>query len=174
MLHFRHSRSCFSLLHFIKRPPVHAGWAFCIAYPLSKHHHLYNTAAWRRLRGAQLRAQPLCRMHAELGQLVAARVVDHIERHDGDRDKFGDAGNLQSLCKSCHDSHKQAQERNADGILRGAGLTGQPLDLRHPWHQAGAAAPIQGGGGQKSEAFSPKTASDSFCAKSRKSGGGIS
>jgi len=100
-------------------------------------HRLYCTAAWRRLREAQLRAHPLCRMHQELGQTVMASVVDHQVPHRGDADLFLDAANLQSLCKQCHDAHKQAQEHNRDGVLRGAGLTGQPLDLAHPWHQQG-------------------------------------
>ena len=45
---------------------------------MSEHRHLYNTAAWKRAREAQLRAHPLCRMHLELGQTVVATVVDHI------------------------------------------------------------------------------------------------
>lgn len=111
---------------------------------MSQHHHLYNTARWKRLRAEQLRAHPLCRMHGELGQVAAATVADHVKAHRGDEALFFDADNLQSLCKHCHDAHKQAQERNADGVLRGAGLSGQPLDLSHPWHR-------QTGGGSKPE-----------------------
>ncbi len=92
-------------------------------------------------------------MHAELGQVVAATVADHVRPHRGDLDLFLNRDNLQSLCKPCHDSHKKAQEFNPDGILRGAGLTGRPLDLAHPWHRPA-------GGGQKSVAIAPQT--DSF------------
>ena len=99
------------------------------------YHYLYKTASWRKAREAQLRAHPLCRMHMELGQTVAATVADHIVAHRGDMDLFLDHANLQSLCKPCHDGHKQAQEHNADGIVRGAGLNGAPIDLAHPWHR---------------------------------------
>ena len=80
-------------------------------------------------------------MHLEIGRAVVANVVDHITAHRGDMGRFLDTGNLQSLCKPCHDGHKQAQEHNAGGILRGAGHGGQPLDLAHPWYQN----PPQGG-----------------------------
>ena len=100
-----------------------------------EYHHLYNKAAWRKARSAQLSAHPLCRMCAELGHVVVATIADHIVPHKGDIAKFLDRINLQSLCKRCHDSHKHAQEHNADGILRGAGVTGAPLDLAHPWHR---------------------------------------
>ena len=112
------------------------------------HHHLYNTAAWRNARKAQLQAHPLCRMHLALGQTVEARVADHIRPHKGDLGLFLDRTNLQSLCKPCHDGHKQAQEHNADGVLRGAGLDGTPLDLAHPWHRPA----VGEGAGQKSAA----------------------
>jgi hypothetical protein len=112
---------------------------------MSQHRHLYNSARWKRLRLAQLQAHPLCRMHMELGQTVEARVADHIDPHRGDEELFFN-GPLQSLCKQCHDAHKQAQEHNADGVLRGAGLDGRPLDLAHPWHRAPTPA---GEGGSK-------------------------
>lgn len=40
-------------------------------------------------------------------------VCDHIEPHKGDRVKFFDPNNVQTLCKPCHDSDKQRQERGA-------------------------------------------------------------
>lgn len=100
---------------------------------MSVHKHLYNTAAWKRQRAAQLRAHPLCRMHLELGQVVGATIADHVVPHRGDREFFFN-GQLQSLCKRCHDSAKQAQEKG-DGLLRGAGLDGKPLDLNHHWNR---------------------------------------
>lgn len=114
---------------------------------MSQHKHLYNSARWKRMRARQLESEPLCRMHAELGQLVGATVVDHVKAHRGDVELFFDHDNLQSLCKPCHDAHKQAQEHSASGVLRGAGHDGRPLDLAHPWHQ-----PARGvGAGKKSE-----------------------
>ena|GEM_PF-288052 len=120
----------------------------------SDYHHLYNTAAWKRARAAQLSEHPLCRMHLELGRTVPATVADHIRPHKGDVELFFGRGNLQSLCKTCHDSHKQAQEHNADGVLRGAGLTGRPLDLAHPWHRP---LPAPQGGGEKSSPTEDQT-----------------
>jgi len=38
-------------------------------------------------------------------------IVDHIEPHRGDRDRFHDQGNLQTLCRCpCHDVDKQRHE----------------------------------------------------------------
>lgn len=97
-------------------------------------HPFYNTARWKRLRAAQLAAHPLCAFCVQLGYTELAEVVDHKRPHRGDPALFFDADNLQSLSKRCHDRHKQAQEHNADGLVRGTGLTGAPIDPAHPWH----------------------------------------
>lgn len=108
-------------------------------------------------------------MHLALGQTVVASVADHIRPHKGDMALFLDRANLQSLCKPCHDSHKQAQEHNADGLLRGAGHDGAPLDLAHPWHR-----PVQGGGVEKSGATGLPTARySSFATCQNREGGSI-
>lgn len=39
-------------------------------------------------------------------------VADHKRRHGGDHDLFWDERNLQCLCKPCHDSLKQREERS--------------------------------------------------------------
>ena len=113
-----------------------------------QYNHLYNSRAWRKRRAAQLVEHPLCRMHADLGQVVPATVADHVIAHRGDLDLFHH-GELQSLCATCHSAHKQAQEHSADGLLRGAGLDGRPLDRAHPWHTQG--------GEKKSETSGPYT-----------------
>ncbi|PTT89011.1 HNH endonuclease [Pelomonas sp. HMWF004] len=131
--------------------------------------HLYNSARWKRMRARQLEAEPLCRMHEALHQLVQATVADHIKAHRGDEELFFDPENLQSLCKPCHDAHKQAQEHNANGILRGAGHDGRPLDLAHPWHQAVG----QGmGAGEKSASALVEDRSLTFIRTPAKLGGG--
>lgn len=114
---------------------------------MSQFKHLYNSARWKRMRVRQLEAEPLCRMHAALAQLVPATVADHIKAHRGDEELFFDEENLQSLCKPCHDAHKQAQEHSVNGILRGAGHDGRPLDLAHHWHQPLVAHGAAGEGG---------------------------
>lgn len=74
----------------------------------------YKTAAWQRLRWAVLvRDLFTCQMtgcgriEADTSKLVA----DHRIPHRGDERPFWDEGNLQCLCKTCHDKLKQSQER---------------------------------------------------------------
>ena len=47
------------------------------------------------------------RIEADTSQLVA----DHKVPHRGDERLFWDPGNLQCLCKTCHDTVKQAEEQ---------------------------------------------------------------
>lgn len=133
----------------------------------AEYHHLYNRAAWRNLRRAHLSSHPLCRMHEELGRLVPATVVDHVRPHRGDLGLFFDHDNLQSLCKPCHDSHKQAAEHS--GLVRGAGHSGAPLDLAHPWH----ATPPTPGGGQISAIAKAQTAAFPTFATPQNQRGGL-
>lgn len=88
---------------------------------------LYGTARWQRLRWQVLvRDLFTCRRcggaHADTSQLVA----DHIRPHRGDVDLFWDEGNLQCLCKRCHDGAKQRAEARTRGIdlsaRRGGGV----------------------------------------------------
>jgi len=71
--------------------------------------YLYNTARWKRLRIQFLKEHPLCEECKRNGVVTAAEVVDHIIPHKGDKKLFWDEGNLQSLCKECHD-RKTAKE----------------------------------------------------------------
>lgn len=64
---------------------------------------------WRKYRAWYLKRHPLCRHCEEKGRLTPATVVDHIEPHKGDQQKFWDFKNHQGLCKPCHDS-KTARE----------------------------------------------------------------
>lgn len=86
---------------------------------------------WQRYRLTYLRSHALCVMHAELGQVVAAEVVDHITPHKGDHKLFWDPKNHQALCKHCHDAHKQRLEKS--GVLPGCNVSGIPLDPNHHW-----------------------------------------
>ena len=94
---------------------------------------LYNTTRWRKLRKAQLISQPLCEMCKDIGNITEATVVDHVEPHRGNEDKFW-TGPFQSLCKQCHDSHKQRQE-NGGGVM-GCDEQGFPIDSDHSWAKA--------------------------------------
>jgi 5-methylcytosine-specific restriction protein A len=42
--------------------------------------------------------------------VVAATVVDHIVPHKGDKVKFWDSSNWQSLCKRCHDAKTATED----------------------------------------------------------------
>jgi len=73
----------------------------------------YKTARWQKLRMAVLVRDlftcqwPGCgRIEADTSQLVA----DHVVPHRGDERLFWDDGNLQCLCKPCHDSAKARVE----------------------------------------------------------------
>jgi len=86
----------------------------------------YKTARWQALRWSVLvrdvfTCQRCKRVEADTSQLVA----DHRKAHRGDERLFWDIGNLWTLCKRCHDSWKQRQER-------GSGMAGHnggpPLD----------------------------------------------
>ena len=75
---------------------------------------LYNTKEWYSLRTRQLRKEPLCKFCKDLGTITAANIVDHIVPHKGDQELFRNAENLQSLCKTCHDSVKQRIEKSGE------------------------------------------------------------
>lgn len=91
---------------------------------MSQYPALYNSARWKRIRKAQLASEPLCRMCAQQGKTTAARIVDHVEPHRGDPLRFY-TSELQSLCKSCHDSHKQRLEKS--GRVMGCDAQGNPI-----------------------------------------------
>lgn len=82
------------------------------------YHSWYSLPVWTDdLRPAQLLAEPWCRDCARRGIRTRATVVDHVQPHRGDWDKFIDRGNLQSLCKGCHDrktAGEQAQLRRSE------------------------------------------------------------
>jgi len=92
--------------------------------------NLYGTTRWQNLRQRQLAFEPLCALCRQLGYTEPATVADHIQPHRGDEELFFNSP-LQSLCKACHDSVKQALEKS--GTLRGSDIDGLPLDSRHPW-----------------------------------------
>lgn len=79
---------------------------------------LYRTERWRELRAWQLRREPFCAECEASGfHNIIAEVVDHITPHRGNPALFFDPDNLQSLCKSCHDS-KTAREDGGFGRAR--------------------------------------------------------
>ena len=92
---------------------------------------LYGSERWRKRSKQQLRREPFCRMCCAAGTPVAATVADHIHPHRGDVSQFW-GGELQSLCRPCHESRKKfAENRGFDNAI---GVDGMPLDLRHPFY----------------------------------------
>ncbi|MCR6498427.1 HNH endonuclease [Shinella sp. CPCC 101442] len=93
----------------------------------SEWHHLYQRAAWRRLRAHQLAVQPLCEFCLISEEVTAAEVVDHRKPHKGDLELFYDPSNLQSLCAPCHNGHKQRIERGSKAVV--IGVDGYPIEI---------------------------------------------
>jgi 5-methylcytosine-specific restriction protein A len=91
--------------------------------------HLYNTKRWRKKRLLQLMAHPLCVMCAKTGRVEIATIADHVIEHKGDLNLFW-YGELQSLCKLCHDSLKKQIE--GKGYHTEIGNDGWPTDANHP------------------------------------------
>lgn len=87
---------------------------------------------WGKKRAAQLEEEPFCRLCAKAERITRATVADHIEPHRYDPIAFWQ-GELQSLCKICHDSVKQTQEKS--GYLKGSDTSGVPLDPNHHWNK---------------------------------------
>lgn len=99
----------------------------------------YNTAAWKRLRDAHLRLEPLCRGCKEIGRgPVPANTVDHVRPVRDGGPAFPDHDGLASYCAACH-SAKTARGVEAGAVRsskprRGCDANGNPLDPAHPWH----------------------------------------
>ena len=87
---------------------------------------------WQQSSKLFLKQHPLCRFCDEQGIATPATIVDHRVPHKGDLKLFWDQTNWQPLCKTHHDSTKQAQERR--GYAQGCDADGWPTDLNHPIH----------------------------------------
>lgn len=72
----------------------------------------YHSARWKALRWSILvRDAFTCQRCRRLEGDSSKLVADHVKRHGGDASLFWDAGNLQTLCASCHSGAKQREER---------------------------------------------------------------
>ncbi len=87
---------------------------------------------WQQARKQYLLEHPVCVDHQQRGLIVIATVVDHKKPHRNDEALFWDQNNWQSLCKQCHDSHKQRLEKS--GVDIGCDEDGLPLDKNHHWN----------------------------------------
>lgn len=74
----------------------------------------YSTARWRALRIRILTRDRFTCQWPGCGLMTgdtSMLVADHKQPHRGGEALFWDEGNLQTLCKPCHDRHKQRAER---------------------------------------------------------------
>lgn len=72
----------------------------------------YVTDRWRRLSlEVRIEERFTCRLCGRVATGKGQSVCDHITPHRGDPTLFWSRDNLQCLCKTCHDSHKQSAER---------------------------------------------------------------
>jgi len=74
----------------------------------------YTLKRWVRLRKTVLiRDRFTCRECGLLKADTSELVADHTIEHRGDEALFWNIGNLQTLCRSCHDSKKQKLEQRS-------------------------------------------------------------
>jgi 5-methylcytosine-specific restriction protein A len=103
-------------------------------YASAKQIHSWRTSRrWRKQIELNLREHPLCAFCLQKGLVVEARVVDHIDRHFGDKTTFF-TGRTQNLCFACHDVFKRQIERGG-GFTREVGADGFPTDPAHPFNR---------------------------------------
>jgi 5-methylcytosine-specific restriction protein A len=93
----------------------------------------YKSAAWRRIRLAQLAEHPLCANHLRLGKVVPATIVHHIEPHRGDYARFI-SGPFESVCKECHDVEGRSEDERGYSAATDT-TTGLPIDRSHPFNR---------------------------------------
>ena len=86
---------------------------------------------WQRFRVGKLKREPLCAYCLELGVTKTATEVHHVIPVRERLDLRLSDGNTISLCKRCHDSTAQREERI--GHRRGCGVDGVPRDAKHFW-----------------------------------------
>jgi len=87
---------------------------------------LYRQRRWTKRAKAWRQANPLCRICKEQGRITLAQVTDHVVPHRGDLNVFW-YGPLQSLCRRCHDSHKQRMENKTRERPKVVDVHGKPL-----------------------------------------------
>jgi 5-methylcytosine-specific restriction protein A len=91
---------------------------------------VYDRRRWRRVRLAQLRAEPLCRLCMDRGRAEPAQDVDHIKPLADGGEPF-DLENLRSLCHPCHSRVTRAM--GGEVKVKGCTADGLPLDPSHWW-----------------------------------------
>jgi 5-methylcytosine-specific restriction protein A len=94
--------------------------------------------AWQRVRGAFLKAHPLCVECERRGKVRPAEVVHHLKPVEDFPELRLKWSNLEGLCRDCHERH---HGRKAGG--GGCDASGWPASSDHPWNLS------EGGRGSK-------------------------
>lgn len=72
----------------------------------------YQLREWRQgVRPRVLERDPFCVRCLKEGVAVPSTVANHNPPHMGDWDSFWDETKIEGVCKTCHDSTIQAEER---------------------------------------------------------------
>lgn len=98
----------------------------------SKHHTLYVSKRWQKIRRMVLLREPFCRSCMKRGRLVPAVQVDHIVPLE-DGGATYDESNLQPLCRSCHSAKSFSGQKGAKEREKGCTEAGLPLDAAAWW-----------------------------------------
>ena len=95
---------------------------------MKQYTELYQNKRWRETRLVVFdRDEYKCQ---SCNRYVGGRltpIADHIKPHKGDTKLFWDMRNLQTMCKPCHDSHKQSLEKGGHG-RPAIGVDGWPVN----------------------------------------------
>lgn len=103
----------------------------------------YDTKRWQRLRAAQIRREPYCRLCMLMGRLNTTDLeVDHIQPLK--RGGSDHAGNLQTLCAKHHGEKTRAEARGKKWRPKGCDRFGNPLDLESDWYKPAVYRPYRG------------------------------
>jgi 5-methylcytosine-specific restriction enzyme A len=87
---------------------------------------------WQRASKSFLANNPLCVTCLKVGKLSPSTVVHHTVRHGGDMKLFWNSRNWQGLCKQCHDSIGQSQDK---GTYNPINIDGFPENPSHHWEK---------------------------------------
>lgn len=86
---------------------------------------LYNTREWKQIKArVHNRDMWLCQnCHCITSKGLARNnprlaIADHIKAHKGNKELFTNLNNIQTLCKYCHDGHKQHLDKNTKRMQR--------------------------------------------------------
>ena len=97
--------------------------------------HVYNSAAWQRLRRLKLNMTPYCEVCWRVQKMEPAVVVDHLVAISSGGPAYPGYDGLMSLCTRHHNEKTRQEQLKQPHVVKGCGLDGQPIDRAHPFYQ---------------------------------------